>query len=173
MMTPYTVKLITAAAILFAVSAAAFGAQAQPSGSKSGNNGAAAKVELTVEQALNVSGGLDQLVSYDAVDKEGKPTKGFYKFSADLRIVIATNIDAGRTVQSRFQAARNAVIMTMSDGTGRVADEKTALLSIEVDRLMKAPSRAEFIRIKATDLKLEDNPIPAPVLSLIIPILDR
>lgn len=134
---------------------------------------AAASDGLTVEQALNVTAGLDQLGSYDGVDKDGKPTKTYYKFSGDLRILIAVNLDIGRAIQARFAAARNAVVMQISEGSGRVSDEKTPALNIEVAKLMAAPSLAGFHRIKAADLKLDENPIPAPVLSLIVPILDR
>lgn len=134
---------------------------------------AAEQPEFTVEQALNISGGLDQLGSYETVDKDGKPTKVYYKFSGDLRILIAVNIDIGRSVQSRYQTARNALIMQLSDGTGNVPIDKSAVLSAELYKLMNAPSRAGFERIKAADLKLDENAIPAPVLSLIVPIIDR
>ncbi len=130
--------------------------------------------DLTVEQALNVSAGVDQLNSFETVDKDGKPARGYYKFSADLRLIIATNMDVGRTVQSRFSTARNAIVMQMSDGTGRVPEDKTPLLTVEVDKLMKAPARAGYVRIKLADLKLDENPtISGAVISLILPILDR
>lgn len=164
-MKPSTIRLITAAAIVFALSVAAFGvASAEDPKPAPG---------LTVEQALNVAAGLGQLASYDTVDKDGKPSKVYYKFSADLRILIATNIDVGRAIQTRFQNATNDLIMQMSDGVGTLPDDKKGVFNVEVAKLMQAQSRAGFNRIKMSDLKLEDNQIPAPVLSLIIPILDR
>ncbi len=129
--------------------------------------------DLTVEQALNVAAGLEQLSGLDVVI-DGKPMgKAWYKFSGDVRILIAVNIEVGRAVQQRFSTARNAIIMQMSDGTGRVAEEKAPLMTVEVDKLMKAPARAGYSRMKMSDLRLDENPIPGPVLSLVLPILDR
>lgn len=165
MLKPSYVKLITAACVVFALSVAAFGARAEdPKPAPAG---------LTVEQALNVAAGLAQLASYDTVDKDGKPSKVYYKFSADLRILIAVNIDVGRAIQTRFQNASNDLIMQLSDGSGTLPDEKKGAFNVEIAKLMQAQSRAGYTRIKLADLKLDENQVPAPVLSLIIPILDR
>lgn len=128
---------------------------------------------LTVEQALNVASGLAKLTSYDTVDKDGKPSKVYYKLSADLRILIAVNIDVGRAIQTRFQNASNDLIMQMSDGVGTLPDEKKGVFNVELAKLMQAQSRAGYTRFKMSDLKLDENQIPVDVLSLIIPILDR
>lgn len=166
MLKPTHVKIITAVCLVFALAVAAFGARAQET--KPGYTN-----DLTVEQALNVAGGLAQLTSYDSTDKEGKPTKVFYKLSSDLRILIAVNIDVGRSVQTRFQTAQNDLVMQLSGGTGKVPDEKTGQFNVEIGKMMQAKALAGFYRIKAADLKLDENPIPGPVLSLIVPILDR
>lgn len=151
-------------AIALALLVGAFGSVARPQ----------EKAEpLTVEQALNVATGLGQLTSIDGVDKEGKPTKTYYKFSPDLRLLIAVDIDIGRSVQTQFQNANNALVMQLSDGNPPVPPEKMSAYNVELVKMMAAPARATFHRIKAADLKLDENPIPASVLSLIIPILDR
>lgn len=128
---------------------------------------------LTVEQALNVSAGLQQLSAQDGIDKEGRPTKVYYRFSPDLRIVIALNIDLGRNLQSRIEVAKNEIIMQKSGGSGKLTEETSPSAMLEISKLYQAPSRVNFYRIKSADLKLDENPIPGPVLSLIVPILDR
>lgn len=135
---------------------------------------------LTIAQALDVTAGLGQLSSYESVDKEGKPSKGYYKFSADLRILVALNIDLGRRLQTSFQNATNDLVMQMSAGAGKVPDDKVGLFNIELSKMMAQPSRVGFHRLKLEDLCLEAKPpkcevgnqVPGPTLSLIVPILD-
>lgn len=129
--------------------------------------------ELTVGQALDVTAGLNQLTAYESVDKDGKPFRANYKFSADVRFRIALNIDAGRRLQTQVQTAQNDLVMSMVDpATGKVPETKQNALNVEVSKLMTAPARSTLHRIKRSELNLDDNPIPAPVLSLIVPIVD-
>ena len=157
-------KSLTVAAIIAVLCVTAFAQDAPKPGYAE---------DLTVAQALNVFSGLSQLTSYDSTDKDGKPVKVYYKFSPDLRILIAVNIDIGRAVQTRFQTAQNDLVMQISGGTGKVLEDNVGQFNVEVSKFMQAKALASFHRIKAADLKLDDNQIPGPVLSLIVPILDR
>lgn len=132
------------------------------------------KDALTIEQALTVSAGLQQLSKYESVDKDGKPYSAYYDFSGDLRMVIALNIDLGRKLQSVHQAAQNDLVMQWVDpATGVVPETKRNAFNVESAKLLNSPSRVGFYHIKFSDLKLDKNPIPAPTLSMIIPIVDR
>lgn len=136
---------------------------------------------LTVEQALNVKFGLEQLAKYQTTDKDGKTVDNFYRFSGDTLIVFAINIDLGRRLETQVQNTRNTLIMGLAgDSSGKVPPEKEGDFNVEWRKIMDAPSRVGFEHVKRKDLCLEvtpackvENPIPAPVLSLIIPIVDR
>lgn len=169
-LTPRRVRIITACACAIALFSLVAATVRDVRGAEMTT---AEKDNLTVEQALNVAAGLGQLVSYDTVDKEGKPAKGYYKFSADLRFIIAINIDLGTRVQTQFRNANNEIAMQLSGGIGAVPPEKKGAYDVEIAKLFAAPSRVGFVHIKLSDLKLEENPIPGPVLSLIVPIIDR
>jgi hypothetical protein len=145
----------------------------------------AEKDGLTVEQALVVKSGLEQLGRYDSVDKDGKPAPAYHKFGADTLMLIALNIDLARRLEAQFTAANNNLVMQKSDGSGKVPDERRAEYNVEFRKLLDAPSRVGFYHIKLEDLCLAATPrceaagvktpnaIPAPVLSLIVPIIDR
>lgn len=141
---------------------------------------AAEKESLTVEQALIVKAGLEALSKFELNDKDGKPTTGYYKFSADTTMLIALNIDLGRRLESSLATANNSIVMQKSDGSGSVPEARRGEYNIEYRKLLEAPSRVGFYRIKAEDLCLEltpkcqfVNPIPVSVLASIIPIIDR
>lgn len=140
----------------------------------------AQEAAYSVEDALNVAAGLNQLSTYETLDKEGKAAKGYYDFPVDARILMALNIDMGRRVQTAFERAATDIKARLASGGASVPPEKMGELSQEIGKLAAAPSRVVFHRIKIRDLcmKVEGecktaNPIPAPVLSLILSIVDR
>lgn len=129
--------------------------------------------EMTVQEVLDVGVGLQQLVKAETADKDGRQVSTFYKFGSDVRIAIAVNLQQVRTVQTAFASAYNDLVLQWSSGTGNVPDDKKGLFGIEANKLSQAKTTVVFQRIKKADLKLDENPIPGPVLSLILPIVDR
>lgn len=169
-MNPLLVKSVIAVAIVFVAAVCAIAAEPTT----------AEKDNLSVAQALNVSGGLSQLSSYETTDKEGKPSKAYFQFNADVTMLMAINIDLGRNLQTRFERAVQDLRMRLSGGSGTVPPEKMGEFNQEIAALADAPSRVGFLHIKLKDLCLKkdgdckvENAIPPNTLSLILPIVDR
>lgn len=145
----------------------------------------AEKDGFTVEQALNISGGLSQLTKFDITDKDGKPVSASYRFAPDTLYLLATNIDLGRNLETRVRGLTNDIKMQLSDGSGNVPKDKENMFQIKWAELMQAQSRIGYYHIKREDLCIEVNPkceaagiktpnvISPPLLSLIIAIIDR
>lgn len=161
------------AAALLALSPLAASAQSDPCKAGQACDRAVDGTPLTMEQVLNITAGLRQLGRYETTDKDGKPAVGTYKFSGDLRILIAVNINVGGNVEQAYQLANNELVAQFSGGGGKVPDERAGEYAVEFGKLRTSPCRCSLARIKMNDLKLDDNPIPAPVLGLIIPIIER
>lgn len=164
-----TTTMLLCAAMLAFPAAAAIAPAAEPQ-----QQTTAEKDALTVEQVLTVGSGLQQLVRYESTDKDGKAFTAFYDFDPDTRMVIAINLDVVRRTQVQFQSAYNDLVMKWQDpATGKIPDNKQNAFNVEAAKLSSAQSRVGFHHVKKQDLRLEKNPIPGPVLSLIIPIVDR
>ena len=129
--------------------------------------------DLTVQQVMSIASGLRQLNKYDTVDKEGKATSAYYKFSSDLRYLIANDLDIATRVETIFQSANNSLVLSMSNGGSKVSDEKVGEYTVASQKLIEAPCRCSLYKIKLSDLKLDENPVTSGVLSLIFPIIEK
>lgn len=139
----------------------------------------AAKDGLSVGQVLNVLSGLNQL-TVSGTDATGRPQPAGYQLSGDVRIVVALNIDLGLRVQTQVQKATTALKYELSGGGPNVPPEKEGEMNKQIQAMLDAPSGVGFIHLKPADLCLDvsdrcktANAIPAGVLALLIPILDR
>lgn len=128
---------------------------------------------FTVEQATSIYVGLQQLTKTDGVDKDGKPSLVYFKFTGNVRVAVAANLDAGSRVQTILQSANTSLIAEIASGAGKVPDEKVGEYNVALRKILEAPCRCSFIKIKLDDLKIDDNPIPVTVLGAIWPIIDR
>ena len=133
-------------------------------------------MKLTIESAINIHAGLKQLDSYERAIKDGereRVVREFYKFGGGMRLLIAKNLNRLDIVVSTFQAARDGLVYEFSsDGKAEVLPEKMAAFGKAVRDLMIVEEEVELTRIKSDELKLDENPVPASTLSLLLPILD-
>ena len=129
---------------------------------------------FTVEQAIQIGNGLSQLDGYDDCrdGEKGKDCHHLYKFSGSLRLTIALDLAEYRRIAAAYSVVRQALIVQYSNGSGNVPSDQIAAFNTEDRRVLDSPSDVKYGRIKRDDLKIEDNPIPASVLSLILPIVD-
>ncbi len=146
----------------------------------------AEKDALTVDQALKVSAGLKKISGkYETADKD-KP--GFYEYGADVRMLIAANIDIGSRVEVRFERAVNDLrakyLRPPCEGADAACNSERDRLNIEfvreIGKLGDTPSLVGYWHIPLKSLCLEAappckaaNPIPPTDLALIMPIIDR
>ena len=133
-------------------------------------------MKLTIESAISIHAGLKLLDSYERVIKDGERERvvsEFYKFGGGLRLLIAKNLNHLDVVVSTFQKARDGLVYEFSvDGKAEVPSEKMAAFGKAVRDLMDTEEEIELSKIKGDELKLDENPVPASTLSLLLPILD-
>jgi len=130
---------------------------------------------LSVDQTIRVTNGLSQLDKYDGICKDGaieKTCPKFYNLGMGIRLAIARNMDKGTQVGKIYTAQRQALIARLSGGNTKVPDDKMAEFIVEDQKSLDAASGVTMEHIKRSDLKLDENPIPATVLYMIIPIMD-
>lgn len=136
---------------------------------------AADQPKLTVDQVASVTAGLSQLDTYDKTIKDGARetvVKQAYSFGGGLRWLIAGNLEKGRRVIKQYQEARAALVNSMAKD-GKIPDDKLQALNAEDRKMQEAVADVQFDRIRGDELKLNENPVPASVLSLILPIVDQ
>ena len=130
---------------------------------------------LSVEQAIRVTNGLGQLDGYDGTCKDGateKTCRKLYNLGMGVRMTIAKNMDKGVAVGKIYNKARQDLIAQLSEGGTKVPDENMSKFLAEDAKAQEASSGVIMDRINKSDLKLDENPIPATVLYQIIPILN-
>ena len=140
--------------------------------------GAAEPLRLTVEQALDLLAGLTALDGHEELVGEGKQQQKIvvpYTLGGPLRQAIFHDITATKPVAADFQNARNAVVIELSKGAGKLdpGSPESAKLALQTQAMMAQPVDLKLDRIKLADLKLDSNPIPGTVLAQLAPILDE
>jgi hypothetical protein len=97
--------------------------------------------------------------------------------SGTLRLRIGRNLTAVMAVEREVEDARQAIVKEVQSGLP--AGQEIANGTPEWDRfqkqmteLMKQPSTVRLDHIKASELKLDKNEIPATTLSGLAPIMD-
>lgn len=136
---------------------------------------AAVAADLTVEQALTVTNGLAQLDGYDDVCTDGavqKTCRRPYKFGGGLRWTIASALAAGKPAQTTWQTVQAAIVAQYAGADGKLPEASVAKANREIAEALAKPAGITMPTIKREELKLDDNPIPPSVLSLLMPILE-
>lgn len=131
---------------------------------------------FTIEQCQLVNIGLQQLDGYDRVVKDGqneRVVRQTYNLGPGLRLSIARNMEKLRRVDASLRQARLGVLQQFSGGESKVPDGNLIAYQAEDRKLMDAPCGEDLIRIKLDELKLSENPVPASVLSVLLPIVDQ
>ena len=130
---------------------------------------------LTVEQVLIVANGLALLDGYEDVCTDGavqKTCKRPYKFSGGARWTIANALGIGRAAQTTWQGVQAAILAPYTGADGKIPDASVAKANREIAEALAKPAGITMPTIKHDELKLDDNPIPPSVLSLLMPILE-
>lgn len=122
----------------------------------------------------------DLLASLDAhvevtTGADGKPQRGkttAYTFGAKARYAIITNLGLTERVRKKFEKARDAAIMEVSGGVGKIEPKdpenptadadyvaKLAKVNEELKPLLESDETLPFRQIPIDDLRLEQNPL--------------
>lgn len=165
-------RIVLAALLLFA--SATTHAQTRPENT----------VKITMEQADRVLNGLTALDGYPKVIKDGGQDKAVtisYELSGNTRKLIAKDMDLVMPALKRYGKVRQGLVKqyldrdtvpdVRSDEYAKLAaTEKFKQLSDELQKLLDQPIDEELTKISDADLKLDVNPIPPSVLSMLSPI---
>lgn len=137
---------------------------------------AAQAADLTNAEAQMVLTGLIQLDGYDRVVTErgqDKVIRELYHLEAPVRLAIAADIAKLRPVLQTAQDVHNTLIRQFGGDNGQVPPARVLDFNEESKKVWSASSGVSLNHIKAGDLRLDANPIPASTLSLLAPILDQ
>lgn len=153
---------------------------------------------LTVAEAIGVGAALRRLTYYTVLmkDKDGKEAPANlsygpdrpspYKFDGDVLFAISVNIQQADLAQRTLQESMTALIKQVYGASDKVPkpgepDSKGSEFSEQAAKIMAAQSGVLMAWIKKSDLCLSAkppkceaaNPIPADVLSGMLPVIDR
>jgi len=131
-------------------------------------------MKMTVQAMIDLQKGLMALDGYDKVIKDGereKTARVYYELGGGLRLLIARNLNRIEPELKALEKARNETFMQYSNGENRISPDKAVDFMKAERALLDNEVEVELIEIDQTELKLDKNPIPGTVLSVLIPLL--
>lgn len=163
-------RLISALALLLALTSPSLAQQAPSDRTNA--------TEYSNEQAYELLDGLKTLDGHQVIIRDGAKESAVmqpYTFGGGLLLVIAGDIAKLHAVTATFEAAKRALVMQASKGTGQIApgSPEWASSKEQLANMLAEKQPIELRHIKAAELNLEKNPIPPSVLALLEPILDQ
>lgn len=126
-------------------------------------------MKLSIRKMEEIASGLTAL---DGYQKDGKIYP--FELSGTLRRIIGRNLAALRREIKPAQAARDGLINQMSDPDkpGQVMVSKLGTFALEEQKLFDAEEEVSLTMLKASELKLETNPIPGSALASLDALLE-
>ena len=131
---------------------------------------------LTVEQVISIYNGLSQLDKYTDVCRDGsieKQCERTYKFGGGMRMTLAVNRAETERIVKTYQQARNVLVAQYASGSVKVPDDKLGAFQDDDRAMYEQLVDITLAKFRRDDLKLEENPIPISVLSLIMPLIEK
>lgn len=137
------------------------------------------QVSMTINEALNAQAALSALDGYDRVvkDERGqeKVVKVPYVLDGKVRIGIAQDLAALRSIAQAFQDARNGKMAEIGRGEGvKPGTPEEAQLNQELVRMLGVKQAIEVVKFTGEELGLlgaASNPIPPTALAGLGPLL--
>lgn len=130
--------------------------------------------DFTVDQAIQVGTALSQLTCGNRVVKDGAKESVIcdpYKWSPGVSWVIARNLNKAQDVMRQFDRMRELEITKVKRREdGGIKDDALAALNVTIRGWLDAPSKADFEKLKPSDL--EDKNIAPQILSALLPIVE-
>jgi len=125
-------------------------------------------------QIIQLITGLNSLDTYTAVTATGEKIEVPYDFSAKLRFNIAKNIVLAARVNATFNKNRRAIIDEYADVAGGGLEEnhpKRAEALERINALAEEDAEAGLLKLPHADLLRDDQPVPASVIAILLPII--
>lgn len=133
-------------------------------------------ISLQGAEALGVLQALTAMESYEEpveVTEDGvtqtKMVKRRYKYSGSTRMKVAKNIAALKAVGQAVYDARNDLIRSFGGDT--VPPERVSEFVLEEQKLLGVKHDVSMHKLTMDDLQLEENDLPATVLTNLLPLI--
>jgi len=133
-------------------------------------------MKLSLESIIRLNVGLSQLDGYDKIVKQGETervVRVYYKLTAGFRLAMAMNLDRLQPIVSAYNKARNNIILELSEGSGKVPDDKNAEFNSQDVDILDEIHTIKLTKIKENELDLDNNPIPVSTLALLKVLLPK
>ena len=137
-------------------------------------------LKMTVKTANEVYAALQNVDVYTQLikgeDGKDKTVTLPYKFSGKGRWNLTKSLNLLQALNDDFIATRDRLIKEVSNGTGSI-DQNDSVRIREFSQKLEEVLAQEvdasgILKVKVSDLNLDENPIPVAVLSLLTPLLD-
>jgi hypothetical protein len=125
-------------------------------------------INLTIQQTRELYIALSALDGYDKVVKDGaneKIVKTPYVFGGGLRLAIGRNLLAIAPTVQAFDKANRELALQYSNGKDKLEGEPLVKFQNESQKMGEAKTTADLIKIKPSELKLDENPIPGSAIA--------
>lgn len=137
-------------------------------------------IKITVKTANEVYTALQNVDVYTQIIKDenekDKTVSLPYKFSGKARWNMTKALNKLKAVNEDFVKARDNLIKEASNGAGIIEPSNQAAVREVTTKLeeilQEEVELSGVLKIKISDLNLDENPIPVAVLSLLTPILE-
>ena len=124
---------------------------------------------LVLAQALQALDGYMKIVKDGGTDKAVQVP---YEFSANVRFVLAKNINSISAVSRDFTTARDALVRQFSDN-GKIPDSAMDAFDAAATEILDRDEEVKLSLLSQKDLKLDRNPVPPSVLARLMPIFEE
>ncbi len=140
---------------------------------------------MKTSELLQLLPGLQALDCYPTgqVDTKGDAITVPYRFMVKTRFNIAKNLVVVSKVAAQFEAAkqeiRNEIRAKYLDADGKFiaekVDEANAEMKAALDILgeQENPAGDKLLRLPYADIVCDDQPVPASVIAILLPLLDE
>lgn len=133
-------------------------------------------MKIDLRTGLELLGALAALNGSPRVVRDGEReivVQEPYKFGMGFRLAIAKNIYRLKELDLTYRHARDAVIMELSQGSGRVTDpDAIARLNIRDQQLLAAKQEIPLVSMTIGELNLDQNAIPSTVIAALAPLIE-
>lgn len=128
---------------------------------------------ISISDLQRLNNGLLALDGYDEAVGAGDNARVVRKFFklGEVRQTIAINLNRVKPVLEAHLKAHNELIQELSDGKGKVPDDKMPRFTDAYQKMLASEQEVDLMPIKISELALDDNPIPGSVLAAIAPVI--
>lgn len=136
----------------------------------------AEKMTFTIEQMLTLSSGLNGLNGYEQVVKEGereRSVRRVFDFAPGTIMAIVKDALAIEGALKPFNTTRQQIISAINEtDAAKPEDQRNQELYDKLKPILAEHHEVDLTKLKASELKLDKNPIPISAMVALAPIVE-